>query len=566
MTTPITETTRESLLGRVGTLLPQKLLAAVVFSVLFAFPYYANQYVSLRPLVPMPATWLDRAVPFQPGATWWYVSWYLMLFVSPALLATREQLRQYATGICVNGLVANLIFLLSPTGVARPLLTPSLDWIYRAVVTFDRPVNACPSLHAALAVFTTLWFARLCFTEPLLPLRKPKVWVAAMWLWTALIFYATVATRQHVVLDLLAGSVLGWLSYVATAGGRVPVGREDGVVDQALPACVLASRKVRKDLSAGLEPEIATLQKLSPAKRLVEMAVFPLLWIVGAAITLGALRLHGPARYAGYALGIVTSAVALNGFVLLLHEGMHATLFAGRALNRWVSVALGGCVLMSFTAYQVLHIRHHTYLGDERDPDDYHNYSASPRVVWLLHYVRLAAGAFLYILLIPMLARRHGSPEERRRVSQEYAILICAWAVAIVVVPSSVLVHAWLLPLVIVGYMTNIRGFTQHGLTDAHDPLLASRSMRPNPVVSFLLLNENLHLEHHLFPEVPSYSLGRLRRLIDPKLPRVIEGRSYLAFLGRFFRATFRGDERPVGLRVNSSVAVASEGGSHGRH
>jgi fatty acid desaturase len=558
----VTTSTTETIPGRVRTLLPQKLLAGVVFSVLFAFPYYANQYVSLRPMFPMPATWLDRAVSFQPGATWWYVSWYLMLFVSPALLATREQLWRYATGICVNGLVANLIFLLSPTGVARPLLTPGLDWVYRAVVTFDRPVNACPSLHAALAVFTTLWFARLCFTEPRLPLRRPRLWVAAMWLWTAAIFYATLATRQHVVLDLLAGSALGLLSYVATAGGSVSAARADKIADQRLPDCVLANRKVRKNLSAGLETEIAGLQKLCVTKRLLELAFFPLLWVAGAVVTLGALRLQGPARYAGYALGVVASAVALNGFVLLLHEGMHATLFAGRALNRWVSVALGGCVLISFTAYLVLHVRHHTYLGDERDPDDYHNYSASPRVVWLLHYVRLAAGAFLYVLLIPLLARRHGTPEERRRVTQEYAILLCVWSTAIVVVPTPVLVHAWLLPLVLVGYMTNIRGFTQHGLTDAHDPLLASRSMRPNPLVSFLLLNENLHLEHHLFPEVPSYSLGRLRRLIDPKLPRVIEGRSYLAFLGRFFRATFRGDERPVGLKVNPS-AVAVEGGTN---
>ena len=559
-------TTRsETIAGRVRTLLPQKLLAAVVASVVFAGPYYANQYVSLRPLLPMPATWLDRAVPFQPGATWWYVSWYLMLFVSPALLATRAQLRQYAVGIGINGLVANLIFLLAPTGVSRPVLAADFDWIYRTVVTFDRPVNACPSLHAALAVFTTLWFARLCSAEPRLPLRRPRLWAAAMWLWTGVIFYATVATRQHVVLDLLAGSLLGVLSYVATAAGPAPAEGRDDAAAQRLPDCVLAHRRVRKTLSAGLEPEIAGLQQLSPLKRWVELAFFPLLWAAGSALTLYALRFHGPARYAGYAAGILTSAVALNGFVLLLHEGMHATLFAGRALNRWVSVALGGCVLISFTADQVLHLRHHTYLGDERDPDDYHNYSTSPRVVWLLHYVRLAVGAFLYVLLIPLLARRHGAPQERSRVTQEYALLICAWALAVVVVPAPVVVHAWLLPLVLVGYMTNVRGFTQHGLTDAHDPLLASRSMRPNPLVSFLLLNENLHLEHHLFPEVPSYSLGRLRRLIDPKLPRVIEGRSYLAFLENFFRATFRGDERPVGLKVNPRV-VTSEGGNRAGH
>ena len=561
----------ETLLDRVRTLLPQKLLAYALLSVVFAAPYYANQHVSLRPAAPMPETALDRLVPFQPGAAWLYVSWYLFLPVAPLLLATREQIRRCAAGVIVMGVVGNIIFLFAPTSVARPPVPTDAGWVYRAVVLFDRPVNACPSLHAALAVFMTMWLARLCYSEPRLPVRRPGLWVAAMGAWAAAILYATIATRQHVALDLLAGGVLGVLCYVATAErasvveGRERNGEREGE-SPGVPESVLAHRHARRTVSAGVEGEVAALGRLSTAKRLAELTFFPLLWLAGASLTLFALNFQAIPRFGGYAAGLIVSAVALNGFVLLLHEGMHATLFSGRALNRWSSVTLGGCVLISFTAYQVLHIRHHTYLGDARDPDDYHNYSASPRVVWLLHYVRLAVGAFLYVLLIPLLARRHGTAEERHRVAQEYAVLALAWGLAFVVIPTPVLVHAWLLPLVIVGYMTNIRGFTQHGLTDAHDPLLASRSMRPNPLVSFLLLNENLHLEHHLFPEVPSYRLGRLRRLIDPNLPRVIEGRSYLAFLGKFFRATFRGDERPVGLKLKGQTVGTVEGGVHGRH
>jgi fatty acid desaturase len=66
--------------------------------------------------------------------------------------------------------------------------------------------------------------------------------------------------------------------------------------------------------------------------------------------------------------------------------------------------------------------------------------------------------------------------------------------------------------------------------------------------VGFFLLHENYHLEHHLFPEVPSYHLPRLHRLIWLRLPRVVSGRSYLGFLARFLRATPRLDETPIGL------------------
>ena len=72
-------TLRQTLFDRVRTLLPQKLLAYALLGAVFAAPYYGNQYVSLRPVFPMPLTWLDRAIPFQPGTAWLYVSWYLML-------------------------------------------------------------------------------------------------------------------------------------------------------------------------------------------------------------------------------------------------------------------------------------------------------------------------------------------------------------------------------------------------------------------------------------------------------------------------------------------------------
>jgi fatty acid desaturase len=100
----------------------------------------------------------------------------------------------------------------------------------------------------------------------------------------------------------------------------------------------------------------------------------------------------------------------------------------------------------------------------------------------------------------------------------------------------------------LVGIMTAIRGFTQHGITDAADPYLASRTMRPGAIVGFFLLHENYHLEHHLFPDVPSYHLPTLHAQIWPKLPRAVSGTSYLAFLGAFLKATPRLDETPIGL------------------
>jgi fatty acid desaturase len=86
-------------------------------------------------------------------------------------------------------------------------------------------------------------------------------------------------------------------------------------------------------------------------------------------------------------------------------------------------------------------------------------------------------------------------------------------------------------------------------LTEGHDPLLASRSVRSNPVVSFLLLNENYHLEHHLYPEIPSYNLPALRALLHSRLPHTVEARSYSRFLAGFVVRFLRGDESVLGFR-----------------
>jgi fatty acid desaturase len=195
-----------------------------------------------------------------------------------------------------------------------------------------------------------------------------------------------------------------------------------------------------------------------------------------------------------------------------------------------------------------MHERHHNFLGDERDPDDYHNYSGDRRVVWAMHYLRLLAGTFLYIALIPLMVARVGSAREKRRVALEYALLVAMYAALAFLVPWTTLLHAWLLPIIPAGFMFNIRSLAAHGLTDSRDPLLASRSIDAHPVVAFFFRNENFHLEHHLFPEIPSYNLAKVHRLVFPRMPRATIARSYLRFLAQFVRQSFALDETPIGV------------------
>jgi fatty acid desaturase len=165
-----------------------------------------------------------------------------------------------------------------------------------------------------------------------------------------------------------------------------------------------------------------------------------------------------------------------------------------------------------------------------------------------MHYVRLLFGSFLYIVLIPFVVARQALPREKRRVLVEYATLFGFYAVVWLTVPHALLLHCWLIPFVPAGLMFNIRSLAAHGIGDTSDPFLASRSINAGPIVAFLFRNENFHLEHHLFPEVPSYNLKTLHGLVFHRMPRAATAPSYAGFLAQFVRQSLRFDDSPIGV------------------
>jgi len=317
----------------------------------------------------------------------------------------------------------------------------------------------------------------------------------------------------------------------------------------------MTTREARQMLVHGLDGEMAALRRLRPTRRIAEIVFFSSLWIVGIALgLLGSL----PLRIAG----IAASAAALNAFYLLSHEGHHNVLFVQRWLNYAANLALCVPLLHSPSGYRVLHELHHRYLGGPGDPDEYSNYTRDPRLQWALQWVRLTMGTLVYMPLIPIVAWRRAGRADRWLLALESGVIAAVIVPVCILVPIRVLLQVWLIPGVVVGYISAVRALAQHALTRADDPLLASRSVRSNRLVAFLLLNENYHLEHHLFPEVPSYNLPRIRALLHSRLPRAIEAASYTSFLAQFVGRTLT---RPFGPPSPKGEGTAAPALSLGR-
>ena len=106
-------------------------------------------------------------------------------------------------------------------------------------------------------------------------------------------------------------------------------------------------------------------------------------------------------------------------------------------------------------------------------------------------------------------------------------------------VPGAVLLHAWALPMLAVNFIVNVRGMSQHTLLeDPHHRIRGTRSILTGRVVSFFMIHENLHLEHHLYPAVPWYHLPSLHEALaeDLRAERAPFIPSYGSFVRDFAR------------------------------
>jgi membrane-associated phospholipid phosphatase len=152
----------------------------------------------------MPLTALDHLVPFQPWTLYAYLSLWLYVGVAPGLQLRFVELLVYglwAGALCLAGLA---LFYFFPTAV--PAFPRDVGHVpgFQMLQGIDATGNACPSMHVAIAMFTLIWIEHLLRNA-----RVPAGLRLANLAWFLAIAWSTLAIRQHVVLDVLAGAALG---------------------------------------------------------------------------------------------------------------------------------------------------------------------------------------------------------------------------------------------------------------------------------------------------------------------------------------------------------------------
>ena len=184
-----------------------KSIGITFFISLFFVAYFYLLNNPAYPTTVMPIITLDRLIGFQPLALPLYLSIWVYISLPPVLLTRRHEFGNYATGMTATCLSGLLMFYFWPTIVPAGAIdwtqSPQMDLLKH----IDAAGNACPSLHVATAVFSALWLHR-----QLRHFGTPMSILVLNWTWCGGILYSTLATRQHVAVDVLAGLTLGALA------------------------------------------------------------------------------------------------------------------------------------------------------------------------------------------------------------------------------------------------------------------------------------------------------------------------------------------------------------------
>jgi membrane-associated phospholipid phosphatase len=155
----------------------------------------------------VPELALDRAMPLVPAWALVYGALYLFLILLPVFIVRQDRLlRRTVHAYLLIWITAYVFFFaVYPTVAPRPdhvVGSGFAVWGLRTLYSADPPYNCFPSLHVAHSVVSALACCRV----------HRRVGIIAT-IAATLVAISTLLTKQHYVLDVIAGGLLAFTAY-----------------------------------------------------------------------------------------------------------------------------------------------------------------------------------------------------------------------------------------------------------------------------------------------------------------------------------------------------------------
>ena len=229
-------------------------------------------------------------------------------------------------------------------------------------------------------------------------------------------------------------------------------------------------------------------------------------------------------------------------FIILLHEVVHETVFAERrpGLLRLLSLCYAAPSAIAASQFTRWHLDHHKGLGSATEDPKRAHLSPKRNARWYKALYMTAALFVIYAKASGTEAKTYDA-KLRRTIALERLANVVLHAALVAGIwyfkDGAAVLRAYVVPLFVFfppAFMLNRLG--QHYWIDPSDPAKWSTRVDGSPIVNFLFLNSNHHIEHHYFPRVPLYSLPALNRDLRPFWNEIeLPNRSYPALIWGWF-------------------------------
>lgn len=245
--------------------------------------------------------------------------------------------------------------------------------------------------------------------------------------------------------------------------------------------------------------------------------------------------------------GMLVNGLMYAHLVELQHECLHAHAFNSAFLNRLFGVLAGVFMFSSHSHYRYDHLRHHAFLGTERNDEhfDYRfNNIDSVRGFTIAFFDLNRYKRVLSIIVDIVLGKPiEGVDKEQvqRQIKNEYilyAVIFILSVIASIVFKTWLFALAWWIPTILVaeGMHFLIEMPEHYGLNtqSAPDVLENTRTIKTNSIVSWYVNGNDIHTAHHFHQGVPMCNVKKLNSLIESQL-KVVEP-SYRSFYSDVIR------------------------------
>lgn len=221
------------------------------------------------------------------------------------------------------------------------------------------------------------------------------------------------------------------------------------------------------------------------------------------------------AQYGLYLFALGFSFIFFLCGLRVVHNAYHYVLGITRPATEWVMFILSVLMLSPMHALQQTHLHHHKTCLDDDDVE-----AASARMPG---WKAILFGPRFYVL-IQRKGTELANPRQRRWIMAEYIAMI-TWVAAALFVLDNPLLKYHVAAMMIGQCLTAFFAvWTVHHDCDRNH--FIARTIR-NPLKSWIVFDMFYHVEHHLFPKVPTCKLATLSKRLDAAAPELSELQVY---------------------------------------